>query len=582
MNTWQSALAGRTELERYGDNRLLLFALALHQNLDDVELVASDSLTDGSNDKKCDLVHVNRESGKAIIAQGYWSNNQDRAEAPANKASDLNTAATWLLSREYSSMPDSLRTAAEELEAALDAKEVTSIEFWYVHNLPESKNVQGELDKVVSTVDSLLRRHFPQSKCESPSALEVGRETLDTWYRGTQAPILVSEKFSFETTGGFLSEGATWSAYSTSVPASWLHNTFKTHGRNLFSANVRDYLGSRRSDKNINHNIKDTARTSPSMFWVYNNGVTALVHDFSYTSQDDVGMLEITGIAIVNGAQTTGALGSVDDASLDGAFVPVRFVKCSDTKTVQNIIRFTNSQNKIEAADFRSNDSIQTRLRREFKQMKILEYLGGRRGGDDDSIRRPRNLIPSSTAGQALMAFHGDPVAAYNESGNIWQSDTLYAKIFNPRTSARHLVLAYSLLKAVDAAKAELRAIEPTMRTESQNRQWEAFRQRGATYLLTSALSGSIEVVMGRAVPDKFRLQFAHEISLTRAMELWSMLIKVAAPLIGRLAAAFAGGSLKNRAKVAEAVAELADVLTAVRESNPAPFESLAREVTQS
>ena len=54
------------------------------------------------------------------------------------------------------------------------------------------------------------------------------------------------------------------------------------YGRELFCANVRDYLGSRRSDKNINHNMKLTAQTAPERFWVYNNGITALVNDFEH------------------------------------------------------------------------------------------------------------------------------------------------------------------------------------------------------------------------------------------------------------------------------------------------------------
>jgi len=98
---------------------------------------------------------------------------------------------------------------------------------------------------------------------------------------------------------------------------------------------------------------------------------------------------------------------------------------------------------------------------------------------------------------------------------------------------------------------------------------------------LTAALARSVEVVLGRAVPDRFRLQFSRDVALGEAIDLWSQLIKVAAPLIGRLSVAFAGGSLKNRAKVQEAIDELVDVLTAVRETNPGPFDKLAMEIVR-
>ena len=361
METWEAVLDNRTELTAFGSNKLLLFALELYQDIDDIELVANDVLTDGPDDKNCDLVYLNPETGKVIIAQGYWATSESDKSAPANKASDLNTAAAWLLTSGYRDSPKGIRSAAEQIHDALHDGSVTSIEFWYVHNRRESKNVQEELDKVAETAAALVRHAHPNTEVDSISAAEVGRETLDKWYKGTLAPILVTSDYELETKGGFRADGERWSAYSTSVPASWLREVFDEHGKTLFAANIRDYLGSRKSDRNINNNIKETATKNPSMFWVFNNGITALVNKFEYTSDGDIGILHISGMAIVNGAQTTGALGAIEDGDLDNAFVPVRFVKCSDTDTIQDIIRYNNSQNRIEAADFRSNDAVQAK-----------------------------------------------------------------------------------------------------------------------------------------------------------------------------------------------------------------------------
>ena len=242
--------------------------------------------------------------------------------------------------------------------------------------------MQKELGKVINTASALIRQAHRNTEVDSISATEVGRETLNKWYKGTLAPILVTSDYELETKGGFRADGERWSAYSTSVPASWLRKVFDEHGKTLFAANIRDYLGSRKSDRNINNNIKQTATKNPSMFWVFNNGITALVNNFDATSEGDIGILHISGMAIVNGAQTTGALGAIEDADLDDAFVPVRFVKCTDTDTIQDIIRYNNSQNRIEAADFRSNDAVQTRLREEFEGFPEAEYRGGRRGRD--------------------------------------------------------------------------------------------------------------------------------------------------------------------------------------------------------
>jgi hypothetical protein len=101
---------------------------------------------------------------------------------------------------------------------------------------------------------------------------------------------------------------------------------------------------------------------------VYNNGITALVLDYELGGRrSKVGRkLKIKGISIVNGAQTTGSLANLAETPSRDLQVAVRFVKSSKDAIVANVVRFNNSQNKLLAADFRSTDSIQDRLRTEF------------------------------------------------------------------------------------------------------------------------------------------------------------------------------------------------------------------------
>lgn len=114
-----AAFQSRDDLAAYGDNALLLFVAQLKLGFDDVDTFASNSLTDGSNDKKCDLVAVVGDTQRVILAQGYMSTKDKVGEAPANKASDLNTAASWLLAGELDKLPDGLRSAAQEVRDAL-------------------------------------------------------------------------------------------------------------------------------------------------------------------------------------------------------------------------------------------------------------------------------------------------------------------------------------------------------------------------------------------------------------------------------------------------------------------------------
>ncbi len=67
----QEALDSRTDLDVYKDNKRLLFALQISFMIDHIHTVASQALTDGVNDKKCDLVYVDPSSSRAVIAQAY-------------------------------------------------------------------------------------------------------------------------------------------------------------------------------------------------------------------------------------------------------------------------------------------------------------------------------------------------------------------------------------------------------------------------------------------------------------------------------------------------------------------------------
>ena len=95
--------------------------------------------------------------------------------------------------------------------------------------------------------------------------------------------------------GGYETVGETWPAFATAVPAKWLYAVFQKHKTDLFSANLRGYLGSRRSDSNINHGIKKSVEDEPKDFWVYNNGLTALVNNYTLHEHADGIELEIKG-----------------------------------------------------------------------------------------------------------------------------------------------------------------------------------------------------------------------------------------------------------------------------------------------
>lgn len=575
-----AAFKNRDDLDTYGDNALLLFVAQMRLGFDDVDSFASNSLTDGSNDKKCDLVAVSADKQRIVLAQGYMSERLPGGEAPANKASDLNTAVSWLLTGDLDELPETLRGAAEEVRDELTGGSIRELQLWYVHNRNESENVKDELKQAVKTANDILKTRYPGQDVDV-SCMEIGRNVLEDEYQRLKAPILVTEKRVFEVPGGFEIQEEDWGAFFTAVRVTDLRALWAAHKTKLMSPNIRDYLGVVRSSGNINFGIKETAKDQPANFAIFNNGITVLVNNYEHkVADDDTQTLTIEGIGIVNGGQTTGALGSLNETearTTSEARVMARFVKCANTAVLGDIVKYNNTQNKVEATDFRSKDAVQDRLRKEFEAMPEADYRGGRRGGTTDAIQRIKTLLPDSSVAQSLAAFHGEPNLAYNETRSIWDNDAVYSRVFSDTVTAEHILYAYGLLKAIEQVKTKILANPEPSRTEAQKRHAAFVSARGSNYLLVAALSSCIETVLGVVVTDRHNLRFKTSKTPAEAIAAWLPVVEVAMSFSGQLAPATDRG-LKAQDRVNRAIGEFSAMLEATRSANPAPFDNLAAE----
>ncbi len=95
---FKKAFESDSEVQSYGPNARLIFAMMLKFDEIDPHSLAAECLTDKKGDKKIDFVRYDSETGRITLAQGYMAKDWKKTNAPANKASDLNTAVGWLLS----------------------------------------------------------------------------------------------------------------------------------------------------------------------------------------------------------------------------------------------------------------------------------------------------------------------------------------------------------------------------------------------------------------------------------------------------------------------------------------------------
>jgi len=573
--SYLEAFEPRDDLKQFGPNSLTLFALQLRFGIEDIWSVGVNSITEGSDDKKADLIYIDSEKGFVVIAQSHLSQ-KEKESAPANKASDLNTAVSWLINTPLDNLPPGLKTHAEELRRALKNNDISMIYIWYVHNLPESVNVDKELKTVEHTARTALESLLGKNTI-SVHALEVGQSCLEAWYISLQTPILINDELKIEIPGGFEVKKSDWNAYLTVIPARWLYVCFKKYGTRLFSANIREYLGSRDTDKNINKGIQKTASTDPSHFLVFNNGITALVNSYKEEKGEKTHVI-IKGISIVNGAQTTGSIGTSKAPPAEDALVQIRFIMCNNVGTVQDIVKYNNSQNKITAPDFRSNDLVQRRLVEEFKDLDI-EYLS-RRGGQEDLIRRPQNALPSIALGQVLAAFHGDPDSAYNKKTYIWEDDQLYGRLFNERTTAKHSFFAYTLFKAVERKKLELiNKKDENKIKQIEEAQLAFFRNRGSTILFATAISRCLETFLDQRISNKFDIKFKNKRTIEEATDIWYPLIQIASSFTDPLLKGLSDG-IKNKDKIEESLKTFESLISSTKQANAQIFKEFSENVS--
>ncbi len=544
----------------YGDNALLLYALQLRFDIEDIISIASVALTDGHNDKKCDLIYVDRESGVAVIAQAYnKSKPQDSDLAPANKASDLNTAAAWVLTSDMSIVPEQIREAVIDLQEAIKAGEISSLYFWYVHNLNEYNN--PDVEKEMNILQIAAQKLVDSFCAEFPVkviAIEVGNNTIEKWFVTSSRRITVEEDFIVDIKeGGFEIRSEKWKAYVTAIAGKWLRKLYMDKGDDLFSGNPRNFLGAGKRKNRINQGIIFTAEKDASNFWAYNNGITALVNN--YDVDEDSNTLTIHGITIINGAQTTGAIAAAKTMKED-FYVPGRFIVCSDPKVIEEIINNNNKQNEILPADLRSNDRQQERLRREFKKFPALFYSGGRR---DSNIIKNKEVFDPYLVAQTLLAYHGDCVTAYNGKKIIWNEDKQYNKVFTDQLSAEHIIFVYALSRAIDKYQIILKS-KMGMRTESEEQQKMFLSKRGSKMLLIYCISATLENMLGEKIIDSWNLKFKDCSDFNRLVELWKLVIGVVISFNLYLLPALEGG-LNSGEMVKTSVDSLKSLIMAIQ-----------------
>lgn len=161
-----------------------------------------------------------------------------------------------------------------------------------------------------------------------------------------------------------------YSGYLAILPGQWLADLYEEYAGRLMELNVRSFL---QQKGKVNKGIRDTILNEPSRFLAYNNGISATVESLN-VEKNDSGQEVITfmrGLQIVNGGQTVASIHRAKKADrcphLDRVAVQAKITKVNPEsldELVPQISRYSNTQNKVNEADFAANDSFHVEIER--------------------------------------------------------------------------------------------------------------------------------------------------------------------------------------------------------------------------
>lgn len=278
-----TALSNRPDLQTFNENKVSIFALELFFGLEDVLNTLSSAITGGADDAKTDILFVNREQASIVLIQAYEAQTF-KPSAKGNKGADLSYALGVLLTAPESDIPAGIKPHVLDARSALKSGEINMIHVWYLHNLPESQQIKQQMQPIIEPARSQLLAYQLHDFDIELSIKEIGLETLDLFYKSSKQAIIIDKQLTFNPPrDGFLVSNADWDSFITTIPGDWLADLYRNHNNTeLFSANVRGFMGANKkdNDKVINAGIQESAAESPLDFFVFNNGITALVHSF--------------------------------------------------------------------------------------------------------------------------------------------------------------------------------------------------------------------------------------------------------------------------------------------------------------
>ncbi len=287
---------------------------------------------------------------------------------------------------------------------------------------------------------------------------------------------------------------------------------------------------------------------------------------------------EIEDISIINGAQTTGAIGECSAAEAQNVKIVCRFVKCSDKNVLAKIVKYNNTQNAFRSSDQRSNDPIQRKLRADLQRYSMT-YTPRRSG-----IPTSAGSITAEGIAPLRCAFHGDPQIAARRRNDIFDVDMLYARVFPPACTGEHVVLVNSIGMAIDEVKLELKARVATEKaTKNELKSYDVLQTSTAKLFLLGIIGAVTEEIAGERIPDSYSWRFSDagmKKTNDKRVFPWIEVVQAILPLVSGVIGDDAYKATRDFANIKKVSDQVASLITASGDNVTNRFAQV-RDITQ-
>ena len=353
------------------ENTFLSRALALYGIIMNTGCTADevqDALTDGYHDNGIDAVFCDENQKTMYLIQSKWSVKGTHSITIGDTHAFIDGVIKIIngdfygFNSKFEHLKDSINKAILSTDYRIKAIII------YTSNQPFSHECKDVIDRFVHNANDGV-------EIISYSVVQL-KDVYHSLADQTNTSITISNICLQDY--GILERNEKEIGYYGKLPVSVIANWWKEYGTYLFSKNIRYYKG----DTEVNDGIKNVLLNEPENFLLYNNGIKIVADRINKApmgaNNRKIGVLSLENVSIVNGAQTTGAIGEIIDAlgdNKDKAFILVQMISLELLESDMNekITKYSNTQNRIENKDFVSLDLFQKELQQDFS-MEGIEY----------------------------------------------------------------------------------------------------------------------------------------------------------------------------------------------------------------